>query len=131
MSRREFISLIRGAVTTRPLAAPAQPKEHDTFRKSAVRTVYLIVGLAGVASVSTSSLGQSVTFAELGGTVVDATVVRQQWIRRQGKESSPVLQIDMKLVIGPGNKIMTTTIPTARSSAGTRQGPPRTNSAVL
>ena len=85
----------------------------------------------GLTMLSTSSWGQPVTFAELDGTVIDATVVRQQWTRREGRENSSVLQIVIKLVIGPGNEITVMTTPTSRVSGETRQGPTRTTSTML
>jgi hypothetical protein len=85
----------------------------------------------GLPTLSTSSWGQSVTFSELDGTVIDATIVRQQWTRQEGRENSHVLQVDLKLVIGPDNRITMTTTSTSRGPWGARQGPTQTNSTVL
>jgi hypothetical protein len=102
--------------------------EQETVLQTWASIVCLIFGLP---MLSTSSWGQPVTLVELDGTVIDATIVRQQWTRRDGRENSHVLQIDIKLVIGPDNKITVTTTPTSRGPRGTRQGPTQTTSTML
>lgn len=85
----------------------------------------------GLPALPTPSWGQSVRFEELDGAVIDAIIVRQQWNRRNGKENSHVLQIDVKLVIGPDNRITMTTTSSSRGPWGVRQSPSQTTSTML
>jgi hypothetical protein len=67
-----------------------------------------------------------VKFAELAGSVIEARVVRDQIIRREGRTFPTRLQNDIELVIGPDDRIQQTITPTSDTPRGRRVGRTRT-----
>jgi hypothetical protein len=66
----------------------------------------------------------AVTFAELDGVVVEARVVLQEVIRRQGKQF-PIRAVgDTKLTIGPGTSLYVTLTSTSHHPRGVSKGQP-------
>jgi hypothetical protein len=63
-----------------------------------------------------------VTLEELDGTITEATVVRQQVWRREGRQFSSRVQTDLKYLIGPGEKFSWSMTPTVDTPSGRRQG---------
>jgi hypothetical protein len=74
---------------------------------------------------------QTVTFAELEGAAVEVRVVSQRIIRRGDREFPIRFQNDLKITIGPGNKIDGTITPTSHGPRGERQGRTLTFSTTL
>jgi hypothetical protein len=66
--------------------------------------------------------GQALTFAELEGAVIEARFLRQQTLLREGREVSNQFQNDLKIEIGPADRIQQTINPTAYTQRGTRKG---------
>jgi hypothetical protein len=63
-----------------------------------------------------------VKFDELVGSVIEARVVRDQIIRREGRTIPIRFQNDVKLVIGPEDRIQQTITPTSDTPRGRRVG---------
>jgi hypothetical protein len=76
---------------------------------------------------SAPASSQAVTFAELEGALVEALVVHEQVIRREGREFPTRFESALTLVIGPGDKYQSTWTPTSHTPRGARQGTPRTS----
>jgi len=66
--------------------------------------------------------GETVTFAELEGAVIEIKLLRQQRISREGREFSHQFQSDRKIEIGPGDRVLSWFTPTAYTPKGTRTG---------
>jgi hypothetical protein len=74
---------------------------------------------------TTAQPNDPVTFAELEGSVIEARVVRDQTMRR-GHTTFPIrLQSDIKLVIGPDDRIQLSVTPTTDTPSGRHVGPTR------
>jgi hypothetical protein len=82
-------------------------------------------------AIPASETSQTVTLAELEGAVVEATVIREQWARRNGQEFSGRFEADVKLIIGSGGKIDGTTTATYHSPRGVRKGETQTFSTTI
>jgi len=82
-------------------------------------------------SIATPALSQPVTFADLQGATIEATVVYQQVRRRDGQVLSGETRQSWRTVIGPGDAIQSTTSQTSSSERGTRTSAPRTGSFTL
>jgi hypothetical protein len=63
---------------------------------------------------------EHVTFAELAGSVIEASVVRDQIVRREGKTFPVRVQNEIKILIGPDDRIQqsVTPIPDTRRGIG-------------
>jgi hypothetical protein len=72
-----------------------------------------------------------VTFAELAGSVIEATVVRDQIMRREARTFATRFQSDIKLVIGPDDRIQVSVTPTTDTPSGRHVGPTRTGPFLL
>lgn len=74
---------------------------------SNLRMAALIFALAGVPELAWAQQApnQSVTLADLAGTIIETRVVSDQLNRKEGKEFSQRVQNDLKLEIGPEGKI--------------------------
>jgi hypothetical protein len=67
-----------------------------------------------------------VTFVELAGSVIEAKLVRDQVVRREGRTFPVRSQDDVKLVIGADNRIEQSVTVTSDTPRGQRKGPTRT-----
>jgi hypothetical protein len=67
-----------------------------------------------------------VKFTELAGSVIEARVVRDQVVRREGRTFPVRSQDDIKLVIGADNRIEQSVTVTSDTPRGQRKGPTRT-----
>jgi hypothetical protein len=83
------------------------------------------------AATAPAMTNRTVTFAELEGAAVEVQVVSQQIIRRGEKEYPVRFQNDLKIIIGPGDKIDGSITPTSHGPRGERQGNTRTFSTTL
>jgi hypothetical protein len=88
----------------------------------------------GVAVCAAPAWSQTVTFADLQGSVIEASVVYDQTVRWAGAGRDvrqTRLQTDLRTVIGPGNAITDTWTVMVTSHRGTRQSTPETASYTL
>ena len=69
--------------------------------------------------------GQAVTLDELERMTVEATIVRDQVILRDGRKIPVKFQNDLKIVIEPGGKLQVAITPTSQGPRGKRQGETR------
>jgi hypothetical protein len=97
------ISLCAVSVLT-SLSAPAQGQTSDPAPTGAVTT------------------GQTVTFEELEGAVIEATVVRRQIIRRDGRVFPVKFQNNVKIVIGADEKFDVIASSVSDTPRGVRKG---------
>jgi len=67
-----------------------------------------------------------VTLVELAGSVIEAKVIREQVVRREGRTFPVRSQDDIKLVIGADNRIEQSVTVTSDTARGQRKGPTRT-----
>jgi hypothetical protein len=81
--------------------------------------------------IATPAWSQPVTFADLQGATIEATIVSHQVRRRDGQILSGESRQTWRTVIGPGDAIQSTTSTTASSERGTRTSAPRTGSFTL
>jgi hypothetical protein len=68
------------------------------------------------------ALGQAVTLADLEGAAIEVRLLRQQTVLREGREHSNQFQNDLKIEIGPADRIQQTNTTTAYTARGTRKG---------
>jgi hypothetical protein len=80
----------------------------------------------GQTAATTSQPNDPVKFAELAGSVIEARIVRDQIIRREGRTFPVRFQNDVKLVIGSDATIQQTVTPTSDTPGGQRAGRTRT-----
>ena len=83
------------------------------------------------AATAPTTTDQAVTFSELEGAVVDVQVISQRFVRREEREFPVRFQNDLKIIIGPGDKIDGTITPTSHGPRGERQGKTLTFSNTL
>jgi hypothetical protein len=76
----------------------------------------------GQSTTTTTQPNDPVKFAELDGSVIEASIVRDQIVRREGKTFPVRFQNDIKLVIGPNDRIQSSVTPTADTPRGRRVG---------
>jgi hypothetical protein len=86
----------------------------------------LVIGLAAV-----PAWAQAVTFAELEGLTIEANIVRDQVVRREGSQFLTENDVRWKVVIGPGGAIENTLSQTSHTARGEHKSRPRTVSYVL
>ena len=86
---------------------------------------------AATTALATSAWGQGVTFAELDGLVIEANIVRDQIVRREGSQFLTENDVRWKVVIGPGDAIENTMSQTSHTARGEHKSRPRTVSYVL
>ena len=67
--------------------------------------------------------GEELTFADLDGAVVEARFVRERMNRIQGREFEVRVDTDVKLVIGPGERIERTIAITMHTPRGIKKSP--------
>src|SRR6476661_6630308 len=84
-----------------------------------------------IAIVPTLTFAQSVTPADLEGYVVDARLVLDQQIRREGREFPVQVHQQLRFVFRPQSVIEWTMTPTSHGPRGARQGPTRTGRVML
>jgi hypothetical protein len=80
----------------------------------------------GQTAATTTQPNDPVTFVELAGSVIEARVVRDQVLRREGRTFPVRNQDDIKLVIGADNRIEQSVTVTSDTPRGQRKGPTRT-----
>jgi hypothetical protein len=109
------------------------PRRAPTTGDAVVKRLILLPVLIGApaqiwgqSAATTSQPNDPVMFAELVGSVIEARVVRDQIIRREGRTFPVRSQDDIKLVIGADNKIQQSVTVTADTPGGQRKGPTRT-----
>jgi hypothetical protein len=94
-----------------------------------------VVALASLAAMATMTAtparGQGVTFADLDGLVIEADIVRDQVVRREGWEFLTENTVRWKVVIGPGDAIENTVSQTSQTARGDHKSRPMTNSYIL
>jgi hypothetical protein len=71
-----------------------------------------------------SPRAQEVMLADLEGAIIEARFLRHQTLIREGHEVSNQLQTDLKIEIGPADKIRQTLSPTVHTVRGIRKGKP-------
>src|SRR5262245_44169540 len=69
--------------------------------------------------------GQAVTLEELDGTTVEATVVRDQVVLRDGRQIPVKFQNELKIVVDRDGKLQVAITPTSQGPRGKRQGETR------
>jgi hypothetical protein len=74
---------------------------------------------------------QDVSLADLSEARIEAKVVREQVIRRDTREFPIRIESDVKLVIGPGDKVHQTWTPTSTGPKGTAKGKTLTTTVPL
>jgi hypothetical protein len=79
-------------------------------------------GLALLTLIVYPASAQHITLADLEGAVIEARFLRQQTIFREGHHRSNQFQNDLKIEIGPADKIQQTNNPTAYTVRGIRKG---------
>jgi hypothetical protein len=89
------------------------------------------VRLCGQTAVTTIQPNDPVKFPELAGSVIEARVVRDQIVRRNGRTFPVRSQDDLKLVIGPDDRIEQSVTVTSDTRRGQRKGPTRTGMFIL
>ena len=92
------------------------------------------VGLAArwrPAAAAAPARAQAVTFADLNGLTIEATIVRDQVVRREGWKFTTENTVHWKVVIGPGDAIENTVSQTSVTSRGDHKAKPVTNAYVL
>jgi hypothetical protein len=72
-----------------------------------------------------------VTFADLEGFTIEANIVRDQVVRREGSQFLTENDVKWRLVIGPGDAIENTVSQTSHTARGEHKSRPRTGSYVL
>ena len=88
--------------------------------------------LAAIATMAAApARGQDVTFSDLDGLVIEADIVRDQVVRREGWEFVTENTVRWKVVIGPGDAIENTVSQTSQTSRGDHKSRPMTNSYIL
>jgi hypothetical protein len=97
-------------------------------RRKAVRTAAPALLLL---TISAPAQGQTVTFADLDGALIEAHVVRQQVIWREAKQIPVRVENNLQLVVGPGDKIQHTVTSTSHTPRGTKRSESRTSSHTL
>jgi hypothetical protein len=97
------------------------------MRKS-LKSCWLLVGLAVG---PTSAFAQAVTLADLEGAVVEARVVNDQQIRREGREFGVQFIQAIRIVFNPSGTIDWSLSPTSITPRGPKRGPTRTGTAEL
>jgi hypothetical protein len=96
------------------------------------RLILLLVLIAapaqmwGQSATTTTQPNDPVKFPELDGSVIEASIVRDQVVRREGKTFPVRSQDDIKIVIGGDNKIEQSVTVTSDTPRGQRKGPTRT-----
>jgi hypothetical protein len=100
-------------------------------RKPFCRFATAIAPLLLLLSSAAPARSQQVTFADLDKALIEAHVVRQQVVRRNGREFPVRNESELQLVIGPGTKIQQTWTPTTHSAGGTKRGRSGTSSFTL
>jgi hypothetical protein len=78
-----------------------------------------------------STWGQSLTFSDLKGYAIEVRLLRQQTVRRGGKESSNQAQTDMRIVIDSAGVLLVTVSPTGYGKKGVRKARPVTGPFTL
>ncbi len=78
-------------------------------------------------TISAPAWGQAVTFADLDGALIETFVVRQQVIRRDGRDLPIRIETNLQLLIGPGDRIQQTVTPTSHTPRGPKPGETRTS----
>jgi hypothetical protein len=81
--------------------------------------------------IATPALSQPVTFADLQGMTIEAAVVYQQQVRRDGQVFANRMRQTWTTVIGPGDAIRSTSSNTSEGPRGSRTSAPRTGSFTL
>jgi hypothetical protein len=72
--------------------------------------------------------GQSVTFDELQGLVIQSATFVDMLISREGRKADVKVEHDMTITIGPGDELYVVNNNTAYTPRGVRKGPPLANS---
>jgi len=75
--------------------------------------------------------GQAITLEELEGTTVEATVVRDQVILREGRRIPVKFQNQLTIGIGADAKLQIAITPTSQGPRGKRQGETRKSAATV
>jgi len=76
----------------------------------------------GLSVISASAWGEAVLLFDIEGTVIEIKNLRQQTLRREGRDVSNQLQSDIRITIGAGGTIHMTGTPTAYTKRGVRKG---------
>jgi hypothetical protein len=76
----------------------------------------------GQSDTTATQPNEHVTFAGLAGSVIEASVVRDQIVRREGKTFPVRVQNEIKILIGPDDRIQQSITPTADTRRGRRVG---------
>jgi hypothetical protein len=76
----------------------------------------------GQPATTTTQPNDPVTFAELTGSVIEASVVRDQVVRREGKTFPVRMQNDVKFVIGPADRVQQSVTPISETHRSRRIG---------
>jgi hypothetical protein len=88
--------------------------------------------LAGaIGLLSAPAWSQAVTFADLDGFVIEANIIRDQVVRREGSQFLTENNVRWRVVIGPGDAIENTASQTSHTVRGEHKSRPRTNAYVL
>jgi hypothetical protein len=87
--------------------------------------------VVGASAVAAPAWGQPVTFADLQGATIEASVVHHQVRRRDGQVVSGETRQTWRTVIGPGDTIHSTSSNTAYGPRGSRSSAPRSGSFTL
>jgi hypothetical protein len=104
---------------------PGQMSSHCATERRFAPTRRLHAGygvLLLLAVIPDPALGQQVTLADLGGVVIEARLLRQQTLFREGREVSNQFQNDLKIEIGLSDRIQQMNSPTAYTARGIRKG---------
>lgn len=81
--------------------------------------------------VSLPAWGQTVTFADLDGLAIEANVVREQVLRRDGPQFPIRAYVDWKIVIGPKDTVQFTYDTTVETPVGRQKNPRLSGSPAL
>ena len=91
----------------------------------------MVWSMIGLAPLALPAWSQPVTIAELSEARVAIKVVREQVIQRETRQFPIKIESDVKLVIGPGDKVHQTWTPTTTGPKGTVKGKTLTTAVPL
>ena len=95
------------------------------IRRAAASLVLMTIALVP------SAWGRDVSFADLDGLAIEAEIVRDQLVRREGSQFLTENTVTWKVVAGPGGAIEYTTFQASRTARRDHTSRPRTSSSVL
>ena len=101
------------------------------FGEKAMRVTARRWLIVAIALSSTPAWGQSVTFAELEGLVIEAEIVREQVNRREGRTFPVKVQQNWTVTIEPERTIKAAVNVTARGARRTRETEPLSSVSTL